>query len=148
MELSTSKILTYGAVLVFGVMLGSLDSRDGEVETKTEVRVIEVPTVKTKVEYKDKMVPWPDECSSALEALPKITAGDSAQTAAVGNILLALQDLSTAAAFNDTKAVNEAITIVREEKGVLSSVIADRQGAMTTYESFITKCEDAVAASS
>jgi hypothetical protein len=141
------KALAFGAALVVGIMLG-MATNDGPVETKTEVKVIEVPTVKTKVEYRDKMVPWPSECSDALDALPKIIEGDAAQTAAVGKVLLALQELSTASAFNDTNAVNEAIAVVRKEKGVLSATIADRSSAITVYEVFLSKCEAAIAASS
>lgn len=149
MEWLPVKTITVVAVLALGFVLGStVADSDTKVETQTEVKVIEVPTVKTKIEYRDKIKPFPEECTVALEALPKIIEGDAAQTEAVGNVLLALQDLSTASALNDTDKVNEAVAIVREEKRVLSEVIADRKGAITIYESFLSKCEAAIAASS
>lgn len=131
-------------VLVFVVALGvaySLGSCGEQVETKTEVKVVKVPVVKTHVEYKETPLPYPESCTDALEASSRITANDGVQTAAVGEILLALQDMGTAAAFNDVQKVNELVSIVRKQGGILNTSVQERTAAINTFETYLAKCQ-------
>lgn len=119
----------------------SLGSCGEHVETKTEVKIVKVPVVKTHIETKEVTLPYPESCTEALEASSRITANDGVQTAAVGEILLALQDMGTAAAFNDVEKVNELTSIVREQGGILNTSVLERDTAISTFETYLSKCK-------
>lgn len=134
--------------LFFAVALGvaySLGSCGEHVEVKTETRFVKVPVVKTHVEYKDKMLPYPESCTEALAAAERITANDAEQTKAVGEILLALQDLGSAAAFDDVAKINETTEIVRKEGGTLNDTVLERNTAINTFETYLLKCQQEIA---
>lgn len=138
-----ARVLGAVVVLALGYSLGSCGD-DTVVETRHETKVIKVPTVETHIEYRDKILPLPESCKSALDVLPRIMEGDAEQTAAVGKILLALQDLGTAAAFDDLAKINEMVTVVRKERSTISGTVGDRTNATNTFNDYLKQCEDAI----
>jgi hypothetical protein len=138
-----ARIIAGLVVLALGYSLGSCGN-DVETVTKTETKIIRVPEVVTHVEYKDKAVPLPEACYTAAEVLPRISEGDATQTAAVGEILLALQDMGRAAAMNDVHEVNRLTEVVREEGYKLNTSVLDRNQAMSTFNSYLKQCEAAM----
>jgi len=135
-------------VLAIGYSLGSCGSDTPKTVTKTEIKVVEVPTVKTRIEYRDKVIPYPDSCNTAVEQLSRIHEEDAVQTKAVGEILLALQEMGTAAAFNDIHEVNRLVEIVREEGSKINATVLERNKAMITFKSYLTQCETAIGSNS
>lgn len=138
-----AKIIAGLVVLALGYSLGSCGN-DVETVTKTETKIIRIPEVVTHVEYKDKYAPMPEACYTAVEVLPSISRGDAIQTAAVGEILLALQDMGRAAAMNDVHEVNRLTEIVREEGYKINTSVLDRNQAMSTFNSYLKQCEAAM----
>jgi len=140
MNRSVVGFITVVAVSV-GWSLGNEANVDAKIVTETETKIVEVPTVRTKTVYVDKAAVLPENCYEAIEQLPRMIEGDKIQTAAVGTILLALQDAGTAAAFNDIHEINRLVEIVRAEGGKLDASVIDRQRAVITFESYLGKCE-------
>ncbi len=139
-----AKILYGLAAIGLVYTVGFLQGHDSSPEPVTHTVTKEVPVpgpTETKIEYRDKIIPLPEPCYTAVEQLPRITEGDAVQTAAVGEILLSLQDMGTAAAFNDIHKINALVDVVREEGSKINASVGDRNRAVITFNSYLAQCE-------
>lgn len=128
-----------GAGLIFlaGVGIGSAT------DPAPEVKVVRVPEVKTRIEYRDPpdTVVWPESCTRAAALLDESFDSDSLITGSAGAILLSLQDLARESVINPVK-VNPVIEEVRAEKSTLDEAVIDREEIISTAEFEVQNCLD------
>lgn len=125
-----------------GVILGVLftnATNDTPPPPEVKTRVIEVPK---RVEVvREVRGDFPRACKIAAEAITKDSDLYQKSTEATGLILVALQELGTAAFETDVQVSNKAIQVVRDNKIDLENASAEQAERVDTLNYAIAECE-------
>ncbi len=137
---STGKtvLISVATGLVMGIIVTNA-TNDTPPPPEVKTRVVEVPK---RVEVvREVRGDFPRSCKMAAEAITKDSDLYGASTEAVGNILLALQDLNKSATMGEVRAVNEANQVVRDNRIALDNAAAEQAERTDTLQYAITECE-------
>jgi hypothetical protein len=134
----TTSVLAVGG-LILGISFGLASNPVPE----TKVHVVKVPVTKTRVEEKKIYVqtPLPESCLSLVETMESVTDTAGQQTAAVGKILLGLQDIGRFKAGRDLAALTKATEVVREYKDRLDTAVIETIRSTEEVEQHLETCK-------
>ena len=127
--------------LMFGLMLGSC------IGGGTEVKVVHVPEVKTRVVEKQvhTTTPLPESCRDSITQVHAVLEQSGAETESAGQILLALQDMGGASWSQDISRINHTTAAIRSQKDRLDSAVIRSQTARQQLQEVLAQCDTALA---